>query len=266
MKTRFFAFILVLFFSFFLQADQPFIVITPEKTGTHLLTKVMERMSSKKTRNCWAHSLTHEELLKELKIAEENEAFLHMHALPTDEIINTLLTHSYKVIFLMRDPRDVIISLLFYIDKGWTYGPFRRDYPYGKLSFDEKLDELISGSRYGLSALNSIIGRRIPWIYQDVSFVYVAHFENLVGDKGGGTDQAQLEEILNIANFLNIKLDKEKIDHITYQLFGIPGERTFRSGQIHTWKKYFKPFHIEKFKNRFGNELILLGYEKDFIW
>lgn len=264
--TRTFYLFLLTLFSFPLFSEQPFVVITPEKSGTHLLTKAMERMTDKKTTNCWQHTLPSDQFLGFLQEAKTKNSFLQMHALPTAEIINTLQKHSYKVLFLMRDPRDVAVSLLFYIEKGWQYGPFRLDFPYGLLTLDEKLDELITGARYGLSAVQSIIGKRIPWTQLDPNFVYTVHFEKLVGAEGGGTKEAQLQELVNIANHLNISLTEEKIEFITNQLFGVPGEKTFRSGKIQSWKKHFKPQHVAAFKKKFNNELILLGYENDDKW
>lgn len=248
----------------FLLSHSPFVVVTPEKTGTHLLTKALERLVDKTTINHWIHTASSQELIAFLDQAEENNVFIQMHALPTPEIIDTLRAKHYKVIFLMRDPRDVAVSLLHYIEKGWAYGPCRNDMAYGKLSLDEKLDELITGSRFGCAAVKEVIGLRIPWLHQDPSFVYSAHFENLVGTAGGGSDDLQNLEIANIANHLSIFLTSELLEKVTTDLFGAPG--TFRSGQIGSWKSQFSDQHVASFKMMMGINLIILGYEKGFSW
>lgn len=261
--------VLAILLNFSIYAEEKFVVITPEKTGTHLLTKMIERLVNKETRNCWAHSLTQKELMSELQAAKEGNAFLQIHALPTPVIIMTLLANKYKVIFLIRDPRDVVVSLLFYIDKGWAYGPYRTNSPYGILSFDDKLYELISGEHFGMSVPLDLMGRRMLWLYQDEDFVYTARFENLVGPNGGGTLESQMNEITQIANHLGITLEEGVLSSIIDNLFGtadMEKKGTFREGTINSWKKYYTDRHRLAFKKVFGKELIMLNYEKDNSW
>lgn len=266
-KVFFFTMVLCLFQH--LPAEVPharFFVVTPEKTGTHLLTKALSKMLDQECINNWNHEMSQEELTTLLRSAESQNCFVQMHALPTDTIIKTLKRCGYRVVFLMRDPRDQAVSLFRYIANGWSYGPYRMNGAYGKLSLDDQLDEIITGRRYGQSATLSIIGRRLPWMAESPRFVYTAFFENLVGAEGGGSREAQLAELRGIAKFLKAPLSKKEIAIRSLGLFGKPGEGTFRSGQIGTWKKYFNASHIEGMKEVFGDEIIFLGYEKDDNW
>ena len=102
----------------------------------------------------------------------------------------------------------------------------------------------------------------LNWMNQP--FVYTTYFEKLVGAKGGGSAEMQLEEIINIAKFLDINLSPKNAQLIADSLFG--GTGTFHEGQIGSWKKYFKPEHKNAFKQLAGNLLIELGYEQDFNW
>lgn len=249
-----------------LSAQERFFVVTPEKTGTHLLTKTLSVMLDMPCINNWSHQISEEHLVDLLAQAERENTFVHMHALPTDTIISTLEILGYKVIFLMRDPRDQAVSLLFYIEKGWSYGPLRQDLGYGELSLEEKLLEIITGDRYGLSATKSIIGRRLPWLSLNPGFVHVVHFEELVGKEGGGSFLIQINAIKNILKFVGVHKNIEEITEKAQTLFGKPGEGTFRSGQIGSWKEYFTLEHKEAMKKVFGEELIELGYEKDLDW
>lgn len=250
------------------QAHSPFIVVTPEKSGTHLLTKLMSRLVKKEVLNCWEHEMNETELTQLLDAAEQNNSYVHMHALPTEEIIQTLKKKGYKVIFLMRDPRDLLISLLHYIEKGWSFGPCSLDRPYGQLSLKDKLHELITGERFGLSAIPAIIIRRLPWMDQESTFVYTAYFEQLVGKEGGGNDRDQLREIVGIAGHINLKLDKTHLKEVSTHLWGAdPGEKTtFRNGQTGSWKAEFTERHKRSFKKRFNRLLIETGYEKNSEW
>lgn len=262
---------LLFFISTHLEALQPFIVVTPEKTGTHLLTKTLERLVKKKTHNYWCHKMTPEELVNALKWAEENDAFVHMHALPDQAMIDTLLSHSYKVIFLMRDPRDTMVSLFHYIEIGWAYARLNLKGQYGNLSKDKKFDEIITGKRYGTSAVRSIILRRLDWMKQDPEFVCTVYFENLIGKEGGGSAQKQKNTIRELAKHIDVKLNATLMKEVTTDLFGAPtgtpsNNTTFRKGQIGSWKEEFSRANVFVFKHYFGKDLISLGYERDLAW
>lgn len=266
----FFKCILTAFFCFTsLQAIVPhddFVVITPEKTGTHLLTKALEQLLDMRLHNSWEHKLPNDQLIQLLKETKSRGQFLHIHARPHKSLISTLIMMNYKVIFLMRDPRDQAVSLLHFIEKGWSYGPLNLTQTYGQLNIEEKLHEIISGTRFGLSATKEIIKKNMRWLTLKSSFVYKARFENLVGAEGGGSREAQLQEIKGIVNHLSIQMPDEEIAIRSLGLFGKPGEKTFRSGQIGEWRNHFLPIHKQVFKRVFGKKLIKLGYEKDMNW
>jgi hypothetical protein len=171
------------------------------------------------------------------------------------------------VLFLIRDPRDQAISMLFFIrNQKWALGPLDISLPFGFLSFEDQLDELISGARYGFSGIRNLTGNHLTWFFQDPSFVYSARFENLVGNQGGGSRARQLDELRNITDFINYTITDHDLGHKTQNLYGKPGEGTFRKGKIGEWKKYFLPYHKELFKEFFGLEIIQMGYENDFNW
>lgn len=248
-----------------------FIVVTPEKTGTHLLTKAIGRLVEKEVRNCWAHYMTEDELVSELLNAEVDNKFLHVHAYPTKVIIDTLKKHHYKVIFLIRDPRDTLISLYYYIEGGWEIGPYKLTKPYGLLSFEEKIDEMITGSRFRRSMVKALFVERLYWMDQSSNFVYTARFENLVGHLGGGRDSDQLKEVVNIAKHIRCPLSKKRAAIILDHLWGPEaGQRTtFRKGVIGNWKQEFSEEHKKVFQQNWGWLLQVLKYEpcyKKDLW
>jgi hypothetical protein len=220
------------------------VVITPEKSGTHLLTRALTLMSGKKVMNCWERNADDFTLNHYLDRVEIEDKFFHMHAFPDPNLIEIFKNRGYKVVFLLRDPRDQLISVLFYIvDKHWEYGPLRLDYPFGQLTFNEKIEDMITGKKCGLSVPGEFIWRRRPWLLLEDPPVYTARFENLVGEDGGGDNDSQIAELTGLAAFLNIEISKGKIAEIANELFGWEGLGTFRSGQIGSWKMYFTECH-----------------------
>ena len=183
-----------------------FVVVTPEKCGTHLLTTAIHKLLNKQARHWFINYQDPAEIQQKLNMAKNDHFFLQMHLLPKQNIINLLRQKNHKVIFLIRDPRDQMVSLVHYLDSGWAYGPNVNGKRFGPLPFSEKLLEVITGKRYGLSALKDITERKLPWMKQSPDFVYVVHFENLVGAEGGGSRELQLMELRNIAQFLGYNI------------------------------------------------------------
>lgn len=174
--------------------------------------------------------------------------------------------------FIIRDPRDMIVSMAHMVQRGWN-GEFYEN-------VQDLIFDFIDGrqkhflrwavevhSAYPLLWEYGVVGfynMYLPWM--NAKKFYTVRFENLVGAKGGGSDEAQFEEIKKMAEHIGLKLAPEKIKEIGENLFG--GSKTFRSGQIGGWKKHFTPEMKAAFKKAPGaNQLLIdLGYEKDENW
>lgn len=262
LHSALFLFFFGLMFQLAALPHHPFVVITPEKTGTHLLTKAIGRIVEKEVRYCWAHILSKPGVIQELAAAENDNQFLHIHAFPTPEIVQTIRNRGYKVVFLIRDPRDTILSLYYYIEEGWYTGPLNLEKPYGQLSREDKIDELITGKRYRKNMVRALFYDRLPWMEQEPGFVYTARFENLVGRQGGGSNRAQAKEIIAIANHIECELSAARCKTVLENLWGPQeGQRTtFRKGVIGAWKTEFSENHKRVFQKKWGALLARLGY------
>src|SRR5690606_20421943 len=108
----------------------------------------------------------------------------------------------------------------------------------------------------------------IDWIHLPETLV--CHYEDLVGEKGGGSQTSQVTEVMRIANFLGLSVPQEEISHIASLLYGdeqtFDLETNYREGKIQAWKSAFKENHKIAFKKRFGSCLVALGYELDDQW
>lgn len=232
------------------------LIISIPKCGTHLLQKCIMLITNSNVETHYTHSKYNPKNIK---------------------TINDLYNRKF---FIIRDPRDQLISFIF-------HGILRRElyknnpemlekikglFAYDHLNFSQKINKLIIEgdpfySLFGLTAqpthgiakfFESYLGwKKLPGI----CFI---KFENLIGSKGGGSSNKQILEISKIAKHLNIKLTQQQILNVTSNLFG--ETNTFREGKLGSWKKYFTRDHKELFKIYAGNLLIELGYEKDFNW
>lgn len=92
----------------------------------------------------------------------------------------------------------------------------------------------------------------------------LVRFEDLVGERGGGSCAAQRKSIEQICSYLDLDVDKQKIASVQENLFGSSG--TFRKGQIGSWRSEFSEEHKVAVKEVAGNLLIELGYEESLDW
>jgi hypothetical protein len=257
--------ILIYALSLFLQpldaavAHDSFLVVAAPRTVSLLLTKALEKLT---TRKCFTipdtNELSYEEWVDTLQMAKQRHGFVQIAAYPTPHQIKSLKKLEYRVLFLMRDPRDQAISLLFFLDeqKEMSFGTLGADNePYASLPFDEKLHEIITGDRTGFCALKEIFDAYYPWTTQEKHFVQTVRFEDLVGKDSGGSPQQQLRTVKKIANFLRMKISDQEIQS---RLQGFDRDLTFE--KIGQWRHYFKLIHFHEMQTRYGSEMSKLGY------
>jgi len=197
--------------------------------------------------------------------------FVSGHLYPTEPVVSLLRKYNFKSVLILRDPRDVIISQDRFILNNKNH-----ELHYYLRSFQDQDARLMvqikgispefcpPGERRNLG-LN--IGERVrlylPWL--EIPSNYTTTFEKLIGPNGGGSIEDQMEEIRNIAAHINTPLSDKELRWIADRVF-YRRSPTFRQGIIGSWKRYFKKCHKDAFKEVCGNELILLGYEKDLNW
>lgn len=276
-------------------SHQKILLISIPKCGTWLLDKTASLLTSKKNalwrfidsgilvRSPIAPATAIQLFTPSLAILEQctninEDEYVIAHMVYKKEFEEILIKNGFKIIFIIRDPRDQIISRVFYVmlHKGVFSG-------LQQLSFNELLEGFLGVGSEGLifeDLLTSHINyKEIPkhrplsnikqfydcflgWAKSNICFMTT--FEKLIGSKGGGDDKVQSEELNKIAKFLELDISQEKKQQVCSELFG--NSFTFREGKIGSWKKYFSNEHKRECKTIAGQLLIDLGYEKDFNW
>ena len=176
------------------------------------------------------------------------------------------------MISIYRDPRDAIVSLVVYM-RTFKGRNVKRDFfevepNFDALSFDDQLLSVMTSNEINKNYFHFYFAR-INW--HRLPNAYGVKYEDLVGAKGGGSDETQLREIEGIAKFIHLPLSPEKAKEIASAIYESKGSemiegKVFTSGKIGSWKKFMKPHHKEIFKRKFGDLLIKLGYEKSTRW
>lgn len=218
-----------------------------------------------------------EEALSALAAVGPGE-FVAEHFVWSEGLAAELRRLGYKVILILRDPRDIAVSAFLYV----TY--LMRDvglsaYFRKKLSSDaERLSVLIAGLQKEVfpgdplitpfhPALEGNYGARLreflAWSRADN--VLSVRQEDLIGEGGGGSGHSQRTVIARLLDFIGVPLREDDLNYVAKQAFST-GEATFRRDASGAWRTFFSDEQKELFKKVAGDVLIEMGYETGFDW
>ncbi len=180
--------------------------------------------------------------------------YLSGHSAYSEYLHNLLKLKNIQTLHIIRDPRDVIISSIFYTQTNKQH----LLYKFCKnMKFDELFYLYLYGGKIGKYYINSykeILLRTIKWY--DKENVLIIKFEDIVGEKGGGDDEKQYNVLLNVKDFLNIDFD---LIYVRDNLYG--KSKTFRKGKIFQWKNELDNKLIYDINNFLGDEIKKMGYD-----
>lgn len=162
----------------------------------------------------------------------------------------------YRVLHVVRDPRDVVVSHAHYMLARPRH-PFHRFYQ--ELGgWSERLAFSISGGWIpGSGYLVSIAERyRLMEPWKTHPGALTIRFEDLVGERGGGSEASQEESLQRISELIGAT--DVDVAAIADAIFG--DSSTFRKGRIGGWRESFDSGHHEIFDRIAGDLLLRWGY------
>ena len=185
----------------------------------------------------------------------EGNGYMLGHAPYSDLLQHLLVDQKIKTFFIIRDPRDVLVSWVHYIIT--VPGHFAYCGHVGK-SFEERVRFVLDGGYLPngifMESYTSILLSTCGWF--SAPGVMVVRFEDLVGQQGGGDQNMQYETIKNIADYAGI--NNVNPAEISTRLFG--DSKTFRTGQIGGWRQELSPELQSLVNERIGHLFPILGY------
>jgi len=235
------------------------------KSGTHLLRHILAMMPGIIDRWTYHYAENIVPYKKQLRCAKKGQIIsAHM---PWENGLGDYLEEvGLKNFLMVRDIRDICVSSAHYCSKDKRH----RLYTYFNSldSWSDRLSAVINGidaSKLADGIRSKSIVEHLdafmPWL--DDPQCLIIRFEDLVGEKGGGTVDRQLKTINQIAKHIDIALSDCNIIDIMQNSF-TSKTKTFRKGQIGGWKDEFDSKNIELIKRVAGKQLIKLGYEKNY--
>ena len=165
--------------------------------------------------------------------------------------------------FIYRDPRDLLVSQVFYATE-MQEGHALHKY-YASLSdFGARLKVAITGidqdGMYMVSVKERYEGV-FHWLEQP--YVMCLRFEDLINQR-----DATLNAMLDEVEKTGYSIPTPRAQALATLNEAIQPERshTFRAGKTDGWRQYFTEAHKKLFKDVAGDLLVRLGYEKDNNW
>lgn len=184
-------------------------------------------------------------------------SFVTGHLPYSEDLSEFLQIHGFKVIYIIRDPRDVLISAINY-QKKWKKNPFYNEFQ--NMSLDECIAHVFSRASKGRivdGSLKERVENSIGWLSD--TGVFTTTFEALVGPKGGGSTSKQLDTVKGVCEYLELSLKKQRIDMINSWVFDSKS-KTFHKGLIGQWKTVLNDKQKEMVNREIGRLLNELGY------
>jgi hypothetical protein len=165
--------------------------------------------------------------------------------------------------FIYRDPRDMLVSQVFFAtDMNEEHGmhAFYKSLP----DFGERLRVAISGiDRDGLKMVS--VKQRYEGVFEwlEQPQVLCIRFEDLINNRDA-TLNAMLDEVEETG--YKVPTPREKALEILVDAIQPRKSHTFRSGKTGGWREYFTDEHKKLFKVVAGDLLVRLGYETNNEW
>lgn len=245
------------------------------KSGTHLLTQILEGFPLIGTavdsglpavvmyEAATGRERGNDEILRDLSHFSNGDiGYSHLHARP--EIVDFFAKNATCPFFILRDPRDVVVSHVHYVTKMEPNHVHHRYYAEILKSFDERLKTSILGRPEAENPFPNIADRFEPFMsWMERPEVLCLKYEDFLINRRE-TIRKVLEHAVERGFRLSMNED-QAIDRLE-TMINPQRSPTFRQGKSGGWKNQFSEENKAIFKEVAGDLLIRLGYEQNLDW
>ena len=247
------------------------------KSGTHLLTQVLSGFTKLAPvvesglpavvtyDSSTGEQRSEADIINDLNHFKPGDiGYGHLHA--TAAITAWLCRDGVIPYFILRDPRDVVVSHVHYITEMAPDHIHHQYYTQDLQTFEDRLKASILGRQEMGGLFPSIRERFMPYLpWLERKEVLTLHYEDFLQNRN-----LILRRVLEHALERGFKLSKPMLTDQAVEILSssIDPKRspTFRQGKAGGWKEAFTPSIKQLFKEITGDLLIQLGYEKDDQW
>jgi len=245
------------------------------KSGTHLLTQVLQgfpqigpvvdsglpAVVTYEADSGRARSV--DEILRDLhKLLPGDIAYGHIHALP--EAMAYLCQTGVAAYFILRDPRDVVVSHVYYVTEMEPDHIHHHYYAQELPDFEARLRTSITGLPNPEIPFPNIYERFAPFLgWLEKPEILTLRYEDFLSDQIG-----TLGQVFDHAVERGFVPSVERQAALQILSNSIDPQRspTFRSGKSGGWRDQFSQENKCLFKEVAGDLLLRLGYEVNDDW
>jgi hypothetical protein len=242
------------------------------KSGSHLLTQVLHGLPSigpfvnpgfpPVNRDEANHPLSEKKVFLNLYgMLSGDIRYGYVHA--KEPFFSLLTQPDFATIFIYRDPRDMLVSHVFYATDLYQEHGMNRYYTQLR-DMETRLKSAIEGvdqPEFFLSNVRERYDSYLGWLTQPD--VLCIRFEDLVLEQD--VTLARMLGFLEVRG-LNLKIPREQAIGNLKNGINPSKSGTFRKGKPGNWREYFSEENKERFKNVTGDLLLRLGYEDGENW
>ena len=179
-----------------------------------------------------------------------------------EPFLSTLSSPQWATIFVYRDPRDLVISHIFYVTDMREGHAMHRYYTEELHSMDERINATILGvPELAWDSVSERYASYAAWLSQPQ--VLCLRFEDFILDR-----EPTLGKILDHLGGYGFspRVSRQQAVETLCQAIQPKKSPTFRKGQPGNWREHFTDEHKQLFKEATGDLLVRLGYEQDANW
>jgi sulfotransferase 6B1 len=243
------------------------------KSGTHLVKRVLDLLPDMRfaAYHLTAYDFANDGVVDWDAAARMLNRVPHGHYatghLPaSDELFARLDRLGFRRLFVIRDPRDAAVSDVHYITRHPKHPLHRR---LLSIPPDRRLYAVLSGlpdQRNGIPLMESVAARLASYQgwFEDPRCL-VVRFEDLVGARGDGDVDRQVDVVQAIARHVDRPLTDDAADAVAAAAWS-PRSSTFRRGRTGDWRAEFSVAERCLVKRLAGDRLVAYGYEQGVDW
>ena len=243
------------------------------KSGTHLLDQILLGFANVAPYAKRVHSF-YAEYEGESGVKRSPEQALHWldllrprdiasaHLFARPDAVARVCSPNFIPYFIFRDPRDVVVSHVFYVtemEARHVHHAYYQSLP----DFNSRLMVSILGRPDADIEFPNIAERFAPYLdWLNHPEVLTIHFEDLINDRVQTLIRIMDHFLARVPLHTSRQLILESLE----SAINPTKSPTFRSGKTGEWKKYFTNEHKKIFKESAGDLLIRLGFETNLDW
>jgi hypothetical protein len=228
------------------------------KAGTNLLYRCLLHLAPLRRKGIrtlmyWDEDI--EPVLRKISGLRKGQ-FLVAHLRDHPLIFELMRQKDIRPIMMVRDPRKVVLSHVHYVSSIDT--THRSHHYFATIdSHSARIDAVIDGVEGIVVPIDRLLDAYARWCSDPE--ILVVRYEDLVGERGGGSASKQYDAVCAIASHVGVSLASNEVEEIAEKLFS-SASPTFRTARIDGWQDEYNEEQLCRLNKKIGAWLERFDY------